>query len=181
MEITLRPLVTVFVLTAIATTVAILFRPASERLSLALVLDLVPFVGVAVTTVIATVRLRRIPLPVIRLLISVYGYFAGALVGTLGVAHLVAVVIGAIDRGRQHSFVYGFHFYSVVLLGVLLIAAGLMAVIEAGRHSSREAWSMACLDVSLDSNPDDKSAARTASGLRCPFFGSCCSQIVTCC
>jgi hypothetical protein len=142
MDMKFRPLLTVFVLTAIATTVAQLFSPARELLPLALLLDLVPFGGVVAATVIATVRLRRVPLPLIRLLIAVYGYFAGALVGTLGLAHLVAVVIGSIDRGRQPEFVYSFRFYSLVLLGVLLIAAGLMAAIEAARlaRGHRAAW-----------------------------------------
>src|SRR5918998_3356339 len=91
MDVKFRPLLTVFVLTAIATTVALLFPPARELLPLAILLDLVPFGGVVAASVIATIRLRRVPLPLIRLLISVYGYFAGALIGTLGLAHLVAV------------------------------------------------------------------------------------------
>ena len=131
-----------FVLTVIATTVAQLFPPARRLRPIALLLDFVPLGGVVAATVIATVRLRRVPIPLIRLLIAVYGYFAGALVGTLGLAHLVAVVIGSIDRGRQHQFVYSFHFYSLVLLGVLLIAAGLIAAIEAARlaRGHRAAW-----------------------------------------
>lgn len=148
MDVNFRPLLTVFVLTAIATTVAQLLPPASELLPLALLLDFVPFGGVVAATVIAAVRLRRVPLPLIRLLIAVYGYFAGALIGTLGLAHLVAVVIGSIDRVRQHQFVYNFHFYSLVLLGVLLIAAGLMAAIEAARlaRGHRAAW---CASLSV--------------------------------
>lgn len=142
MDVKLRPLLTVFVLTAIATTVAQLLPPARELHPLALLLDFVPFGGVVAATVIAIVRLRRVPLPLIRLLIAVYGYFAGALVGTLGLAHLVAVVIVSIERGRQHQFVYSFRYYSLVLLGVLLIAAGLRAAIEAARlaRGHRAAW-----------------------------------------
>ena len=142
MDVKFRPLLTVFALTAIATTVAQLFPPARELPSLALLLDFVPLGGVVAATVIAIVRLRRVPLPLIRLLIAVYGYFAGALIGTFGLAHLVAVVIGSIDRGRQGQFVYSFHFYSLVLLGVLLIAAGLIAAIEAARlaQGHRGAW-----------------------------------------
>jgi hypothetical protein len=142
MDVKFRPLLTVFVLTAIASTVALLFPSARELPSLAILLDLVPFGGVVAATVIATIRLRRVPLPLIRLLISVYGYFAGALIGTLGLAHLVAVVIGAINRGRQHQFVYNFHFYSLIQLGVLLVAAGLMAAIESARlaRGQRTAW-----------------------------------------
>lgn len=142
MDVKLRPLLTVFVLTAIATIVAQLFPPARELLPLALLLDLVPWASVVAATVIATVRLRREPLPLIRLLIAVYGYFAGALVGTLGLAHLVAVVMASIDRGRQHQFVYSFHFYSLILLGVLLFAAGLMAAIQTAglARGNRPAW-----------------------------------------
>ena len=142
MDVKFRPLLTVFVLTAIATIVAQLFPPARELLPLALLLDLVPWASVVAATVIATVRFRREPLPPIRLLLAVYGYFAGALVGTLGLAHLVAVVIAAVDRGRQHQFVYSFHVYSLVLLGVLLTAAGLMAAIEAAglARGNRPAW-----------------------------------------
>ena len=142
MDVKIRPLLTVFVLTAIATTVAMLLPPARELLPLALLLDFVPFVGVAAATVIATIRLRRAPIPPIRLLIAVYGYFAGALVGTLGLTHLVAVVIVSIDRARQHQFVYSFHFYSLILLGMLLIAAGLMAAIKSVRlaRGHHAAW-----------------------------------------
>jgi hypothetical protein len=76
------------------------------------------------------------------LLIAVYSYFAGGLVGVLGLTHLVAVVIEAINQGRQHQFVYGFRFYSLVQLGVLLIATGIMAAIEAGglARGERAAW-----------------------------------------
>ena len=133
MDIKLSPLLTVFVLTAIATTAALLYTPARELLPLALLLDLVPFGGVVVATVIAAVRLRRMSLPLTRLLILVYGYFAGALVGALGVAHLVAVIIGAINQAYQYQFVYSFHFYSVILLGMLLIATGFTAVIYVAR------------------------------------------------
>ncbi len=142
LDVKFRPLLTVFLLTAIATTVAMLFPPARELLPLALLLDFVPFVGVVAATIIATIRLRRVPLPPIRLLIAVYGYFAGALVGTLGLNHLVAVVIVSIDRMRQHQFVYSFHFYSLILLGMLLIAAGLMAAVESVRlaRGHRPAW-----------------------------------------
>jgi hypothetical protein len=147
MNVKFRPLLTVFVLTAIATTVAMLLPPARELLPLALLLDFVPFGGVVAATVIATIRLRRVPLPPIRLIIAVYGYFAGALVGTLGLTHLVAVVIESIDRGRQHQFVYSFHFYSLVLLGVLLITVGLMAAIKTARlaRGQRAAWRTALL------------------------------------
>ena len=142
MDVKFRTLLAVFVLTAIAGTVAQLLPPAREWLPLALLLDIVPFGSVAVATVIAGIRLRRVPLPLTRLLIAVCGYFAGALVGTLGLAHLVAVIIVPINRGHQHQFVYSFNFYSLVLLGVLLIVAGVSATIETARLAlgHRAAW-----------------------------------------
>ena len=138
----LRSLIAVFVLTAIATVVAPLLPPARQRLPLALLLDLVPFAGVAVATVIATVRLRRVSPPLVRVFIAVYGYFAGGLVGALGVAHLTGVATASLEQARQHRFVYNFRSYSLVLLGVLLIAAGLVAAIQAGRlaQGHRTAW-----------------------------------------
>ena len=141
-DVRLRPLLTVFMLTAVATAVALLSRTANELLAVALLLDFVPVVGVVVATAVAIARLKRVPCPLIRLVLPVYSYFAGALVGTLAVAHVVAVVIRSIDRARQQQFVYDFHVYSLVLLGVLLIAGGLMVTIEtaglARRH--RPAW-----------------------------------------
>jgi uncharacterized membrane protein len=141
-DVKFMPLLTVFVLTAIATTVAQLFPPTGKLLPLAIVLDFVPVAGVIVATVIAAMRLRRVSLSLIRLLIAVYGYFAGGLIGTLGLAHMVAVIIGSIDRARQDHFVYTFRLYSLFLLGVLLIVAGLIAAIEAGRMARgyRAGW-----------------------------------------
>lgn len=141
-DVKFRPLLTACVLTAIATTVALLFPPARELPPLAILLDLVPFGGAAAATAIAAIQLRRTPLPPVRLLMSMYGYFAGALIGMLGLAHLVAVVIGSINRGRQHQFTYNFHFYALIQLGVLLVAAGLMAAVVSPRmaRGQRAAW-----------------------------------------
>src|SRR5687768_7685976 len=105
-DVKFKPLLTVVVLTAIATAVAQVLPPSRALRPVALLLDLVPWVGVVVATVMATVRLRRAALPLIRLAVAVYGYFAGALIGALGAAHLAAVVVAAFDRGRQHQFVY---------------------------------------------------------------------------
>jgi len=107
-----RPLLAVVVLTAIATTVAQVLPPSRELRPLALLLDLVPWGGVVLATVMATVRLRRAGIPVVRLTIATYGYFAGALIGALGAAHLSAVVVAALERGRQHRFVYDFRRHS---------------------------------------------------------------------
>jgi hypothetical protein len=135
-------LLTVFVLTAIATTVAHLLPLAADLRPVALLLDLVPFGSAVVATLITTTRLRRDHPPLTRLLIGAYGYFAGALVGALGVAHLVAVGLAALDRARQQQFVYSFRVYSLLLLGGLLVAAGLIAGIQAARlaRGQRAAW-----------------------------------------
>ncbi len=148
MDLKVGSVLAVFVLTAIATAAAQRLPPTRELLPFALLLDLVPFGGAIAVTVIATVRLRRVPLPTIRLLISAYGYFAGALIGTLGLAHVVAVAMVSIDRGRQQQFVYSFNYYSLVLLGVLLIATGLMAARESVRlaRGHRAAW---CASMSV--------------------------------
>ncbi|HYI10932.1 MAG TPA: hypothetical protein VEK57_17885 [Thermoanaerobaculia bacterium] len=141
MDVKFRPLLIVVVLTAIATAVAQVLPPSRELRSVALLLDSVPLGGVVLATVIAALRLRRASLPLVRLLIAVYGYFAGALIGTLGVAHLVAIVVASLGRGRQ-QFVYSFRFYSLVLLGVLLIMTGLMAAMQAAHlaRGHRGAW-----------------------------------------
>jgi hypothetical protein len=141
LDVKFAPLLIVFGLTAMATITSQLPATREVRL-LGLLLDCVPLGGVVAATVIAGMRFRRVPSPLSRLLISLYGYFAGAVVGTLGVAHLVAVMIGAVERARQHRFEYDFRFYSLVLLGMLLIATGLWASIEAARltRGDRAAW-----------------------------------------
>jgi hypothetical protein len=142
MDVKFRPLLTVVVLTAIATPVAQVLPPSRELRPVALLLDFVPLGGVVLATVIAALRLRRARLSLTRLLIALYGYSAGALIGTLGVAHLAAVVVASLDGGRQHQFVYSFHFYSLVLLGVLLIVTGLVAAMQAAHlaRGHRAAW-----------------------------------------
>jgi hypothetical protein len=140
MDVKFRPLLTVVVVTAIATGVAQVLPPSRELRPVALLLDLLPFGGVVLATVITTLRLRRAPL--IRLLLTAYGYFAGALIGALGVAHLVAVLGASLDRAGRHQFVYSFRFYSLVLLGVLLIVTGLMAATQAAHlaRGHRATW-----------------------------------------
>ena len=134
-------LLVALILTAIATTVAQLLPPETELRAVALLLDVVPFGSVVVATLITFTRLRRERLPLIRLASGVYGYFAGALVSALGVAHLVAVTLAAVEGGRL-PFVYTFRIYSLVLLGVLLVGAGLMAAVQATRVAldQRGAW-----------------------------------------
>lgn len=138
------PMLTVFVLTAIATGIAQRLPPERDLVPLALLLDLVPVGSVAVATALAIRSLRRASLSLVRLLIGAYGYFAGGLVGALGVAHTVAVTMLSVERARQHEFVYSYRFYSLVLLGVLLIVTGLIAAVQAerlarGRRSGRRA------------------------------------------
>ena len=125
-------LLAALILTAMATTVAQLLPPETEFRAVALLLDVVPFGSVVVATLITSIRLRRERLPLIRLANGVYGYFAGGIIGALGVAHLVAVSLAAVDGGRL-PFVYTFRVYSLVMLGVLLVATGLIAAVQARR------------------------------------------------
>src|SRR5687768_9671097 len=111
-ETTPIPMLTVFALTAIATGIAQRLPPERDLVPLALLLDLVPVGSVAVATALAMRSLRRASLS----LIGAYGYFAGGLVGALGVAHTVAVTMLSVERARQHQFVYSYRFYSLVLL-----------------------------------------------------------------
>lgn len=140
-----RPLLAVLVLTAIATSVAQVLPSSRDLRPLALLLDSVPVGAVVVATVLVALRLRRASVPLNRLLIAVYGYFAGALIGALGVAHLAAVVIAAMDR---QQFVYNFRFYALVLLGVLLMTTGFIAATQAAplARGHRVAW---CASLSV--------------------------------
>jgi hypothetical protein len=136
------PLLIVFALTAIATAVAQRLPNTGELRALALLLDVVPFGAVVAATVIAGMRFWRVSPPRSRFGVAAYSYFAGAIVGALGLAHLVSVVMTAMDRSRQNQFVYDFRFYSLVLLGVLLVAAGFLAAIAAAglARGDRAAW-----------------------------------------
>ncbi len=136
----LKPLLIVLVLTAVATTIAILLPSGNELV--AILLDLVPIVGVLGATVFVIFRLRRKPFPKVRLLTAGYSYLAGGLVAALGLAHLVAVVLRAVNQARKEQFVYDFRFYSLLLLGVFLIAAGISASNKAANlaHGERGAW-----------------------------------------
>jgi len=141
-DVTFIPMLTVFALTAIATTVAHLLPPARNPVPLGLLLDFVPLAGVATATVLAARSFRRVSRSLIHLLMGVYGYFAGGLVGTFGLAHISAVTLVAIERAGQQQFVYTFRFYSLILLGVLLVVAGLMAIVQAGQlaRGHRAGW-----------------------------------------
>ena len=136
------PMLAVFVLTAIATGTARRLPTERDLVPLALLLDLVPVGGAAVATALAIRSLGRVSVSLVRLLIGAYGYFAGGLVGSFGVAHTVAVTMVSIERARQHQFVYTYRFYSLVLLGVLLIVGGLIAAVAAERlaRGRRSGW-----------------------------------------
>lgn len=142
MDVKFAPLLALLVVTAIATSLSHVLPRGRELRQVALLLDLVPFAGAVVATVVTTLRLRRAPLPWIRLATAVFGYFAGALIGALGAAHSVAVIMTAIGRERQNAFVYDFHFYSLLLLGVLLITTGAAGATAAAHlaRGDRASW-----------------------------------------
>lgn len=142
-RLTQVPILTAFVLTAMATTVAQLLPSGRQLVPLALLLDLVPPGSVVIATALATRSLRGVSASVTRLLTAVYGYFAGGLVGAFGVAHTVAVALAAVERARyQDHSVYTFRLYALMLLGVLLMVAGFIATVEAGRlaRGQRAGW-----------------------------------------
>lgn len=90
---------------------------------LAIGLDLVPFVGTALASWLVAARLRRVAGPGWRRLVLAFGFPSGAVVASLGVAHITAVA----------TFVdaYTFRTYSLFLLGALLLAAGSTAALLA--------------------------------------------------
>ena len=135
-----RLVLAVLVLTAVAGTVAQVVPRSSGLVPLALLLDSVPFAAAVVATLIATRPLMRDHVPVARLLVAAYTYFAGALIGALGVAHLTAVVVASIHR--QSRFLYDFRFYSLILLGAVLVVTGVMAAMQSGwlARGHRVAW-----------------------------------------
>lgn len=143
MDLRVTALFAAIVATVVAGTAAQVVPLANEVAPIAILLDIVPFGSALAAAVITALRLRPVSVSPVRLVVAAFGYFAGALVATLGFAHLVAVVIMAIGRGRQDQFVYNFHFYSVFLLGVLLIAAGAAAAFQAERSGRGRfaAWS----------------------------------------
>lgn len=70
-------------------------------------------------------RRRRIPLALVA--VAAIDLFCGAVIVPLGTAHLVAVVGRALagkGSGPGGTFVYNFRFYSLMLVGVMLVAAG---------------------------------------------------------
>jgi hypothetical protein len=138
----IRPgaLLTVFILTAIATAAA-QFLPSSAR-SLGLILDLVPVAGVVTATALAIRTLSGASRSRGHLIAAVYGYFAGGLVGAFGVAHTASIVVGSVRRATLDRFNYTFRLYSLLLLGAILIATGLMAALQSARlgPGGRIAW-----------------------------------------
>lgn len=135
-------LLTALVLTLATGAIAQVVPPSRAWLPVALLLDSVPFAASVIATVIATRRLVRDDVPLARLLVAAYVYLAGTCIATLGVAHLTAVFAQSIERVRQSRFLYDFRLYSLVLLGVALIAAGVMAAVRSASlaRGSLEAW-----------------------------------------
>ena len=141
-DLKFTPLFSVMVATAVATAVAQVWSPLGKVRFAALLLDLVPVGGVALATVGAAIRLRRARASATRVFLGIYGYCVGALIAMLGVAHLAAVIVAALERSGRHQFVYSFRFYSLVLLGVLLVLTGLRAAVPAAHlaRGDRAAW-----------------------------------------
>lgn len=133
----------VYLLTACATSVAVVSSP---KLSLiALSLDVIPFVASAVAAFVVAVQLRRLQGPQMRIVAAIYGYFAGCLIGALGCSHLVAITILSAGKGD-----YDFHFYSLLLLGVLLLVGGFLgAVTSYSLASGKRTYWRASLTVWL--------------------------------
>ena len=98
--------------------------------------------GLAAATTAFIISLRRKSAAPRRLLLAACGFFCGLLIAALGVAHLAGVFHASLDRACQGRFVYGFHFYSLVLLGTLLVAGGIAAAGQASKLAlgERAAW-----------------------------------------
>lgn len=88
--------------------------------------EFVLLIGTIVGTIgfAAAARRRRVPHALVA--VATINLFCGAVIAQLGTAHLVAVVGRALagkGSGPSGTFIYDFRFYSLVLLGVMLIAA----------------------------------------------------------
>lgn len=93
------------------------------------------FTIIAATIVFAAVAWRR-RVPGTLVAVAAIDLFCSALITGFGTAHLVAVV-GRALAGKGHdpgrAFVYDFRFYALVLLGVLLVAAGVACLTSVRR------------------------------------------------
>ena len=98
--------------------------------------------GVLVATFIAAVYLKRSSPPTSKIEPAVVSYFTAAGLASLGSAHAVGVILAAMHRAREHLFAYNFRFYLLVLLGVLLLAAGFIAMnaVDGLARGERGAW-----------------------------------------
>ena len=143
-----KTLLAVLLLAAIATALALYLPAAKKMAALSLALDLVPFAGALAAAVITAARLRRTNIERMPLLLATYGCFAGALVGALGVAHLVAVMAKAMN---ETSFVYDFRLYALIQLGLALVACGFIAAMLAPRlvMGQRSVWWMSLVIWSM--------------------------------
>jgi hypothetical protein len=98
---------------------------------LLLIAMIVLLIALIVATIVfaAAARRRRVPHALVAL--AAINLFCGGLVASLGTAHLLAVVGRALagkGSGPGGTFVYDFRFYSLVLLGVLLLGASVACV-----------------------------------------------------
>lgn len=142
MDVHLRTLLIVLLLTAAATAAA-LHLPATEGMdTFGLVLDLVPFAGAVIATGMMVLRLRLARVPWISVLIAGYTCSAFALVSMLGTAHLVAVIDKAMNTSGE--FAYDFHFYSLIQLGGSLVLGGFFGALQAPllARGQRPAWTI---------------------------------------
>jgi len=132
------PLITAFVLMTTAATLDWLFPLATRKVLLPLAMA----AGVVGATVIAATRLKRASPPPSHLAAAVFSYFTAASVASLGFVHAVGVIMVSIDRARAQPFVYNFRYYSLIMLGVLLLVTGLMAVnqVDGLARGERVAW-----------------------------------------
>lgn len=96
---------------------------------LALAFDLIPMVGALFVGSAVAIRLIRHRIARFAVWSVSYACAACALIGSLGVAHLVSVL--AELPGKQ--FVYDFRMYSLVQLGLILIGSGYLGVACASR------------------------------------------------
>lgn len=108
-------------------------------------LFMLALIGASVWFAVAA-RRRQVPRALVAVAAS--NLFCGGLVAGLGGAHLAAVVgraMASTGTGAEGTFVYDFRFYSLVLLGVLLMAGGLACVSSLRRLTRGEpaGWSLA--------------------------------------
>jgi len=88
---------------------------------------------------VTTARRRRVSTA--RMAVGAIGFFSGALIGALGATHTLVVIGGAV-LGQRAPIEYTFRLYSLVMLGVLLVAGGLRSLASAWKlvQGDPRAW-----------------------------------------